>query len=343
MKIVAATFFTENWCYSVDSWLAHFIPAAKGLAGKLLVSTDCTKACSDKFDKIKEACRQIGWESEHLRTAIDSDDHKAYDKNAQLIIARIQQRAFNQGRIIDPDYFWCIESDILVPPNAAKVLLQALEFDEGYFSVAMITYPNGQFLGGRGTQQNPICEDFTEGERKIPDALAKQIKERDRTLKKLAKENKKPSKEQLDEWELLSKKIKECPPVGNIFALQSKRWRKRGWLESAYPAIGRGAILPTDWVGLGCTMLNSKALSMATYEGYELRGTQDLFLCWHRWNPAGLKMCVIPHVLCSHVKKAVDKDGKRSGSISIHEARHEFGGELDGHVRWSPREYINFN
>ena len=125
--------------------------------------------------------------------------------------------------------------------------------------------------------------------------------------------------------------------------MQAKGWRKRGWMDSAYPAIGRGAILPTDWVGLGCTMLNKKALSLATFEGYELKGTQDLFLCWNRWNPAGIKMCVIPHIVCSHVKRKVGKDGKRTDEIEIHEAYHELGGEFDGHLRWRPRKYINFN
>ena len=88
------------------------------------------------------------------------DSQKAYKDDAQLIIARIQQKAFSLARKLDADILWSIESDVLVPPNSLKVLLQALEFDDGYYGVGMVTYPNGQFLGGRGNPQHHIAEDF---------------------------------------------------------------------------------------------------------------------------------------------------------------------------------------
>lgn len=343
--IVAGTFFTKGWCYSIDSWLEHFYASVTkcGKSGVLIVSTDKSLECSEKFKKIKDKVLMAGWTAEHLSSDVETDSVECYKTDAQLIIARIQQKAFSRARELDPEYFWSIESDVLVPPNSMSVLLQALEFDEKYYGIAMVTYPNGQFLGGRGTPRNHICEDTAEEERRLTDDLKKRIEKRKKDLEKLSQDKKRPSKEQEREWEKLHEEIKKCPPMGNIFELQSKGWRKRGWMDSAYPAIGRGAILPTDWVGLGCTMMNRKALSLATFEGYELKGTQDLFLCWSRWNPAGIKMCVIPHIVCSHVKRKVGENGKRTDEIEIHEAYHEPDGELEGHLRWRPRKYINFN
>lgn len=341
--LCAGTYFTESWCYSVESWLEHFCQSISESHGTLIVSTDESDGCSKKYKKISDMVSRKNWTSIHVRSKIEADRHECYKDDAQLVIAKIQQKAFSKARELGADLFWSIESDVLVPPNALKVLQQALEFDDGYYGIGMVTYPNGQFLGGRGTPQHQICEDVTEDERQLTPELKKAVEKRKKDLEALQKEKKAPSEDQLKEWQKLGEELKKCPPKGNIFELQSKGWKKRGWMDSAYPAIGRGAILPTDWVGLGCTLLNKKALSLATFEGYELKGTQDLFLCWSRWHPAGIKMCVIPHIVCSHVKRKVGKDGKRTDEIEIHEAYHELGGEFDGHLRWRPRKYINFN
>lgn len=343
MKLVTAVYFTRGWCYSIDSWLAHFCPSIAGFKGVLIVSTDQSEECVEKYKLIHESLVPFGWETIHIASNFHTDKHECYKDDAQLIIAKIQQKAFSKARELGADLFWSIESDVLVPPNSLKVLKQALEFDDGYYGIAMVTYPNGQFLGGRGTPQNHICEDASEDERQLTPEIKKAVEKRKKETEELQKEKKIPSESQVKEWQKLSEEIKKCPPRGNIFELQSKRWKKRGWMDSAYPAIGRGAILPTDWVGLGCTLLNKKALSLATFEGYELKGTQDLFLCWNRWHPAGIKMCVIPHIVCHHVKRKVGKDGKRTDETEIHEAYHELDGELEGHLRWRPRKYINFN
>jgi hypothetical protein len=343
-NIVASVYFTKGWCYSIDSWLEHFINAIRGFQnGKLVVSIDTSDECEDKFRLIKARVEQVGWTAYCVKSVGVQDSQEAYKDDAQLIIARIQQKAFSTARDLDADLFWSIESDILIPPNSLKILNQALEFDDGYYGIAMITYPNGQFLGGRGSPTHPIAEDYKQDERDIPSDLKKQIKKKDERLKELFQKKQMHSQEEQKEWEELDKKIKSCPPKGNIFELQAKGWKQRGWMDSAYPAIGRGAILPTDWVGLGCTIMNKKALSLATFEGYDLKGTQDLFLCWNRWHPADIKMCVIPHILCSHVKRKVGEDGKRTDEIEIHEAYHELEGEFIGHIRWRPRKYINFN
>lgn len=335
------TFFTQGWAYSVQSWAEHAATAVRGEQGHLILSTDDSRDCLDLVKKI--APKFPGHTLHHLPLPGIDDAQQAYKDEAQLIIARLQQAAFARARELDAAECWCVESDVLVPPNALKVLRQALAFDDGYYSIGMVTYPNGQFLGGRGTQQHPIAEDFKPEERLIPDGLQKEIDERERRLKDLAKQKKAPDEKELAGWAELDCRIRECPPKGNIFELQAKGWRRRGWMDSAYPAIGRGAILPTDWVGLGCTLINQKALSLATFEGYDLKGTQDLFLCWSRWHQHGLRMCVIPHVVCSHVKRKVDKDGRRTDEIEVHEAYHELEGEYAGHLRWRPKKYFNFN
>jgi len=340
-KICCATYFTERWCYCIESWFEHFSSAVDGFSGTLILSTDDSEACNEKVATITTRLKRIGWESVHLVTKIDGDNQKAYDISAQKIIARIQNKAFSEARSLGADLFWSIESDILVPPNSLKVLIQSLEFDDGYYGVSMVTYCNGQFLGGRGTPRNQICEDFDAEEREIP----KDLKERHKKLKEEFEESykskKEPSKTLLDKSKKINDEIKACPPIGNVFFLNSKKWRKRGWMDSAYPAIGRGAILPTDWVGLGCTLMNKKALSLATFDGYELKGTQDLFLCWSRWQPNDIRLCVIPHIVCNHVKRKVGEDGKRTDEIYISHAYHETDGELVGHLRVRNSEYFN--
>lgn len=342
-KMCIGTYFTSGWCYSVDSWLNNLIPAISGFSGSIAVSTDKSDECLNKFEKIKTSCKAVGWDAYSIISDIKTDKHEAYKKEAQLIIATLQQKAFGFAREIGADFFWSVESDILVPPNSLKVLLQALEFDDNYYSIGMVTYPNGQFLGGRGTPTRHICEDIYEDEREISGDLMEKIEKRKKKIEELSKDRKEPSKSLIEDWQNLDEEIKKCKPKGNIFELQSKGWRKRGWMDSAYPAIGRGALLPTDWVGLGCTLINKKALSLATFDGYELNGTQDLFLCWKRWHPEGLNMCVIPHILCSHVKRKLNKDRHRTEEVEIFEAYHEQSGECAGHLRQRTGKYINFN
>ena len=184
MRICVATYFTKGWCYSIDSWFEHFISSARGLSGNLILSTDVSEECEEKCRAIKARAEHVGWITHIIKSVGVEDSQRAYKDEAQLIIARIQQKAFSLARELDSDIFWSIESDVLVPPNALKVLLQALEFDDGYYGIGMVTYPNGQFLGGRGSPQNHIAEDFKQDERTIPADLKKQIKKQSICLKK---------------------------------------------------------------------------------------------------------------------------------------------------------------
>ncbi len=182
-------------------------------------------------------------------------------------------------------------------------------------------------MGGRGDPAHPIAECFEEDERQVPADLAKEHKK----LKEEFAALKAPPSAQLQKRaEEIREKLKVCPPKGNVFELNAKRWRRRAWLDNAYPAIGIGAMLPSDWCGLGCTLLSKRALALADFYGYEGKGTQDLFLCWHRWWPAGCRINVIPHAPCDHVIRP--REGESSGPAHCY-AFHEPLGEAQGHLR----------
>ena len=255
---------------------------------------------------------------------------KPYKEERQMLIARGQQELFDRARGDRSDMFWSIESDVLVHAKSLRVMLDGLAFDHGYYSISTCTYPSqggGGFLGGRGDPAHQIAECFEEDERQVPDDLTLQHK----NLKKQFLDLKQPPSAQLQaQAEEVREKIRACPPAGNIFALNAKKWRRRGWLDNAYPAIGIGAMLPSDWCGLGCTLLSAKALALADFYGYEGKGTQDLFLCWHRWWPAGCRINVIPHAPCDHVIRP--REGSKDGYVHCY-AYHEPLGEAQGHLR----------
>jgi hypothetical protein len=263
---------------------------------------------------------------------------KNYQVDAQMRIAALQGAAFAAARKIRATALWSVEADNLVPPDALRVAEWALamptEDGSPYYHVAAVTYPNGLFLGGNGTPQHPIAEDFTEKERKLPPRLVRALEVCRARLKDC--KDKAIGEKEGKRLGRLHERVRKCPPDGNVFEVTAKHgWRRRGWMDYAYPGIGRGAIVPSDWCGLGCTLMSGKALALATFEGYDGKGTQDLFLCWHRWYPAGLRIVCIPHTAADHVKR--DKDGK----VVHHRAYHETEGEYRGHLRqrqqpWMP-------
>lgn len=261
------------------------------------------------------------------------EDGQPYKEERQRLIARGQQELFDQARADGAQMFWSLESDVLVHAKSLRVMLDGLAFDHGYYDISSCTYPSqggGGFLGGRGDPAHPIAECFEEDERQVPADLAKAHA----ALKKEFAALKSPPGQDLQKRaEDLREKLKACPPKGNVFALNARKWRRRGWLDNAYPAIGLGAMLPSDWCGLGCTLLSRRALALADFYGYEGKGTQDLFLCWHRWWPAGCRINVIPHAPCDHVIRA--REGETGGPVHCY-AYHEVMGEAQGHLRFRP-------
>jgi hypothetical protein len=284
-----------------------------------------------------------------------------YSNERQILIANLQSVLFDYARLQNADLFWMVESDVLVPHNALTCSLQMLEFDDGYYDVSFVTYPcqsGGAFLGGRGTERHPIGQDHLQEERTVPenltnefeelksqdkkcaeemDSLIPKNKEEDTKQRKASFEKVRKKRDEINEKiSEINKKIEECPPKGNVFELNAAKWRARGWLDNAYPAIGRGAVLPSDWTGLGCTLISRKALNCSHFDGYEGKGTQDLFLNWKRWYPEGMKFCVITHTVCEHV---IMKNDKRVLCF----AHHANEGETKGHLRKEEYKYFKFD
>lgn len=296
----------------------------------------------DFGDKLKAKYNKILPWATFERIALDNveDGHKNYKSQAQLFIAQMRSAAFERARTLDVDYCWSLDSDVLPRPNSFKCMKPMMEFDEGYYSIMTCPYPSqggGPLLGGRGTIYKHICEDVYEDERTIPEEItARREKVRsdidalNATEDKRSHEEKQKDFEQYNkELQAIDEEIKHCPPIGNIWVRSAKKWRLRGWLDEAYPAIGLGAVVPIDWCGFGCTMMNKRALSEAIFDGYRGGGTEDLYIVWTRWYPNGLKIGTIPHSPCDHIIRNPAKPG-----YYIHcQVYHETEGETKGHLR----------
>ncbi len=310
-----------------------------------ILATDQSKEAKEAIEAARVELPE-GWRIQAVQLPLEDGgpEGKDYKEPAQMRIAALQGAAFAAARKIRASMLWSVESDTLVPADALRVAEWTLQMptEDGspYYDIAAVTYPNGLFLGGFGTPQNPIAEDFTEKERKLPPRLVRALAACRARLKDCT--DPQISEREGKRLHRLHERVKRCPPEGNVWEVTAKHgWRRRGWMDFAYPGIGRGAIVPSDWCGLGCTLLSARALALATFEGYDGRGTQDLFLCWHRWHPAGLRIAAIPHTAADHVKHR-PKDAPADAPPVIHyRAFHETEGEYRGHLRvrqqpWMP-------
>ncbi len=329
---------------------------------------------SNEAEKLLKSELPAGWDITTIRSRGMDDDPKDYKHAAQLRIAALQGVAFAFARSkTRADRLWSVESDNIVPPHALRVLEWTLDMpqEDGspYYDVAAATYPNGLFLGGFGSYQHPIAEDFLPHERKLNPRLKLLLEKCEARLKleyipcwtnwkfdesrayqhahwilsnphtESIKRDPQRMKQCLDREAKrnarLRARLKKSPPDGNIWEVTAKHgWRRRGWMDYAYPGIGRGAVVPSDWCGLGCTLMSKRALALANFSGYDGGGTQDLFLCWHRWHPAGLRIACVPHVACDHVKKDA------AGKPIHHRAYHEPEGEHRGHLRVRSQPFV---
>lgn len=263
---------------------------------------------------------------------------KSYDNSSQLLIAQMRTLATSRAVAWGADMCWSLDSDVLPPANALTCMINMLEFDDGYYGVAACPYPSqggGMFLCGRGTPQEPILPCFDESERDVPDELLENKKAATDRAEKLSKENKPLDKNLRGYLNSLRREIDGCPPKDNVFALNGKQWRRRGWFDNAYPAIGKGAVVPTDWCGFGCTLMGRDALANCDFSGYDGSGTEDLYINWHRWYPNDIKIAAISHCPCDHVVRHRHVEGK-----IVHVATgHEQQGEFVGHLRQSARPW----
>ena len=269
---------------------------------------------------------------------------QAYKEESQLLIANLFQVGFREAVKLGADMCWAVELDVLVPFNGLSCMIDMLEFDNGhYYDVAFCTYPSqsgGMFLGGHGSPTAPIEKDYLPDERNLPDDLKKRLEEAEERMKNPLDTDPIDPNERAESLGLreLMEEVDKCPPKGNVFELNSKRWRRRGWLDSAYPAVGKGAVLESEWTGMGCNLLSRRALSSSAFDGYDGRGTQDLFLNWRRWKAEGMRFCVITHAVCEHV---VGKKDGQGGKVHAF-AHHEQVGEMKGHLRVQHRPFYAF-
>jgi hypothetical protein len=260
-----------------------------------------------------------------------------YDNSSQLLIAQMRTMATSRAVAWGADVCWSLDSDVLPPANALNCMLDILSFDNGYYGVAACPYPSqggGAFLCGRGTQQHAILPCFSEEEKDIPKKL---IEKREGLRKKIDKLKRPPSSDLLGQLKDLDKQIEAVPPKCNVFELNGEKWRKRGWFDNAYPAIGKGGVVPTDWCGFGCTLMGKEALAQCDFTGYDGSGTEDLYINWHRWFPNGIKIAAIAHCPCDHVVRSRSVEGKL---VHIH-TTHEQEGEYVGHLRQVPRPWYS--
>jgi hypothetical protein len=306
--------------------------AAHHAEGHFIFATDESKE-SKAAEEVTRLELPEGWKITAIRIMGIADDAKDYKQPAQLRIAALQGAAFAFARSkVRADLLWSVESDNIVPANALRVLEWTLAMPTAdgspHYDIAAATYPNGLFLGGFGTPQHPIAEDFLPSERKLRPRLKACLDACETRLKTA------PCEREGKRLARLRERVKKSPPDGNIWEVTAKHgWRRRGWMDFAYPGIGEGAVVPSDWCGLGCTLLSKRALALADFCGYDGGGTQDLFLCWHRWHPAGLRIACVPHVVCDHIKR----DGDR---ILHHRAYHEQDPAYRGHLRTRTQPWV---
>lgn len=333
---------TKSYTYAMRAQarrvVANVIAARVDPGHVVLVGDD-----SRELAAVGESYRQMlpdGWKVSVLANPALKEGGENYKESAQLLIAAMRSEAFAFCRKIGATRVWSLDSDVLPPANALRCSLQMLEWDDGYYSIATCPYPNAAFLGGFGSPHRPIEEDFLPSERVIPAELKAEIDANEAEQKQLHEAKQQPNDEQRKRWDETNKKVRACPPDGNIWQVIAKHgWRRRGWLDNAYPGIGRGAVVPSDWCGFGCTLLNEEALALAHFDGYDGKGTEDLFICWHRWYPAGLRLNVITHCPCDHVIWEKKKGGD-SRQFTHHIAYHETEGECRGHLRVKQTPWI---
>lgn len=293
---------TSAYSYAIEECVMAISTALKGRKADLFL---CTDKSGSVLAKIASISRNDNMEIKEVAIDVSDVGNVPYKVQAQIVIAKLLGAGFEKARQGDSDYCWIVESDVIVHPDSLDSLIWAQNYPSSpKYDVTVATYYNGSFLCGRGTPYNQIAEDYLPNERAGGIELSKKIKTMSKKLNAYALKRKNPPKEMIEEMDDLQKKLKECPPKSNVFALNAKKWRKRGWLDQAYAGSAvQGAVLPTDWCGNGCTLLSRKALKLSNFIGYAGHGTQDLFLCWNKWYPAGIKIGLVVGVPAYHVKK----------------------------------------
>lgn len=257
-------------------------------------------------------------------------DGKKYEPAQNQAVASMRMAGVNAARAWGADALWFLDADVIPPANALACSLEMTEFDAGYYSVAFCPYPSqggGSFLGGHGSARSPIFPDFGPDEREVPDELKAEFEEAVKLY-----EAEKNSETYGSMQEIRRKIEKTCPPLygANIMKHNAEfGWRRRGWYDFAYPAIGEGAVLPTSWWGFGCTLFAGVTIPYIDFVGYNGRGTEDLFVGYEKLERRGFRSVVIPHCPVSHILR-----DEETGEVELCYAYHEsVDDETRGHLR----------
>jgi hypothetical protein len=370
--LVIGTYATKSYLFAWRQFLTRITTAASYKDNVHFVfATDSSKESKEAYELAKTLLPER-WKVILINLNIEDEDKEKYKEESQFLIASMQGAAFNYAKKIKAKMFWSVEADTLVPADALRISEWALNMPqangEPYYDVAACTYFNGSFLGGFGTPNTQLNEDFLPEERKLPERFKKlyeKCQERIENLEKQLKEKVvSKNNDNIDKdidflkintslekegqrFSRLRTKIKKYPPDGNLWEVISKNgWRRRGWFDFAYPGIGKGSVVPSDWCGFGCTLMSEKALLLANFDGYQGKGTQDLFVCWNKWYPADVKIACIPHVVCDHVKHEQTKDTDNAEILENktkyvhHIGYHETDGSHKNHLRVKHQPWI---
>lgn len=346
--------------YSVQSAIYEYIRCRNTplKVSLILVSDGCKKMCSLENLYIKLLSHEsIKLEILHRKLHDIKQPKVGYKTEAQRLIARLRSIAFSLAKNEVPDYCLSLDSDILIKANALVCMEDALTFDNYYYSVAMSTYPSqggGAFLGGRGSYARRILENVYNDEKNVPEKILNRLE----SLKNQYNECVTLIRSETQEDKInIHKKIrtlnskmanwhkyvsKRMPATGNVFELNGKGWRQRGWFDFAYPGIGKGSIVPIDWTGFGCLLINRKALNFIDFHGYIGEGTEDLFINWERWYPNGIKIACLPHCPSDHVIRKRTQKGENFNELFLIFSHHQVGGESDGHLRQIAKPFIDY-
>ena len=76
----------------------------------------------------------------------------------------------------------------------------------------------------------------------------------------------------------------KCKPLGNVFFCNSKKFRRRGWMDAAHPGIGIGAVVPSDWCGVRLHTNEQTSVEPGAVRWLQSSGTEDLYMVWKRWH-----------------------------------------------------------
>lgn len=355
-KIVASICATEKYAYATfaqaNAVLSNINYLSLAYSGTILLISDGCK----KMRELENFYRNLlpsNWEVIHHAINGLDDSHKNYKTSAQLLIAKMRGASANIAKLHDADFYWSLDSDVIPKTNSLQCMLDVLQFDKGYYEVAACPYPSqggGPFMLGFGTPKRQILPNFYKDEKIVNPKILKRIELLGKKLKKLEDEASKrvDPNWRLDERKVFFNKIRrwdkfiedKCAPDGNIHEVTAKfGWKQRGWLDFAYPAIGKGSVVPSDWCGFGNTLCGKRALSLIDFSGYEGKGTEDLFIIWNRWYPNGIKIGGIPHCPADHIIR------KNGGYVHVY-TYHETDERFKGHLRQDHREWVgdeNFN